>query len=82
MVSGKAVGTTSLVVFYPRKTVFFDLLVQTELTLLRERSGTAAKDEIDVQTAQDALILTGTSSSEQVMARRSKGRRSSRPRGR
>ncbi len=69
LVSGKAVGTTSLVVFYPRKTVFFDLLVQTDLALLRERlKHVAPKDEIDVQAAQDALILTGTSTSEQVMA--------------
>jgi pilus assembly protein CpaC len=69
LVNGKAVGTTSLVVFYPRKTVFFDLLVQTDLTLLRERlKHVAPKDEIEVQAAQDALILTGTSSSEQVMA--------------
>src|SRR5262249_55575900 len=37
LVSGKAVGTTSLVVFYPRKTVFFDIFVQTDLALLRER---------------------------------------------
>ena len=69
LVSGKAVGTTSLVVFYPRKTVFFDLLVQTDLALLRERlKHVAPKDEIEVQAAQDALILTGTSTSEQVMA--------------
>jgi pilus assembly protein CpaC len=69
LVSGKAVGTTSLIVFYPRNTVFFDLLVQTDLTLLRERlRHVAPKDEIDVQAAQDSLILTGTSTSEQVMA--------------
>ena len=68
LVSGKAVGTTSLIVFYPRSTVFFDLLVQTDLTLLRERlKHVAPKDEIDVQAAQDSLILTGTSTSEQVM---------------
>jgi pilus assembly protein CpaC len=69
LVSGKAVGTTSLVVFYPRKTVFFDIFVQTDLALLRERlKHVAPKDEIDVQAAQDSLILTGTSTSEQVMA--------------
>jgi pilus assembly protein CpaC len=69
LVSGKAVGTTSLVVFYPRKTVFFDIFVQTDLALLRERlKQVAPKDEIDVQTAQESLILTGTSTSEQVMA--------------
>jgi Flp pilus assembly secretin CpaC len=43
--------------------------VQTDLTLLRERlKHVAPKDEIEVQAAQDAIILTGTSSSEQVMA--------------
>ena len=69
LVSGKAVGTTSLVVFYPRRTVFFDLFVQTDLALLRERlKHVAPKDEIEVQAAQDSLILTGTSTSEQVMA--------------
>ncbi len=69
LVSGKAVGTTSLIVFYPRQTVFFDLLVQTDLALLRERlKHVAPKDEIEVQAAQESLILTGTSTSEQVMA--------------
>lgn len=69
LVSGKAVGTTSLIVFYPRQTVFFDLLVQTDLALLRERlKHVAPRDEIDVQAAQESLILTGTSTSEQVMA--------------
>jgi pilus assembly protein CpaC len=69
LVSGKAVGATSLVVFYPRKTVFFDIFVQTDLALLRERlKQVAPKDEIDVQSAQESLILTGTSTSEQVMA--------------
>src|SRR4030095_14006935 len=60
LVSGKAVGTTSLLVFYPRKTVFFDIFVQTDLALLRERlKQVAPKDEIEVQTAQESLILTG-----------------------
>ena len=69
LVSGKAVGTTSLIVFYPRQTVFFDLLVQTDLALLRERlKHVAPRDEIEVQSAQESLILTGTSTSEQVMA--------------
>lgn len=69
LVSGKAVGTTSLVVFYPRKTVFFDIFVQSDLALLRERlKSVAPRDEIAVQSAQDSLILTGTSTSEQVMA--------------
>ena len=31
LINGKAVGTTSLVAFYPTKTVFFDLIVQSDL---------------------------------------------------
>src|ERR1051326_2449608 len=30
LINAKAVGTTSLVVFYPQRTVFFDLVVQTD----------------------------------------------------
>src|SRR5713226_8386365 len=33
LINGKSVGVTSLVVFYSAKTVFFDLLVQTDLGL-------------------------------------------------
>jgi Flp pilus assembly secretin CpaC len=37
LINGKAVGTTSLVAFYPAKTVFFDVVVQSDLVLLKER---------------------------------------------
>jgi pilus assembly protein CpaC len=69
LINGKAVGTTSLVVFYPGKTIFFDLLVQTDLALLRERlRQVAPRDEIQVHAAQDAIILNGSVSSERTTA--------------
>ena len=69
LINGKAVGTTSLVVFYPSKTIFFDVLVQTDLALLRERlKQVAPRDEIQVHAAQDAIILEGSVSSERTTA--------------
>ena len=69
LINGKAVGTTSLVVFYPSKTIFFDLLVQTDLALLRERlRQVAPRDDIQVHAAQDAIILDGSVSSERTTA--------------
>jgi pilus assembly protein CpaC len=69
LINGKAVGTTSLVVFYPAKTVFFDVLVQTDLALLRERlRDVAPRDAIQVHAAQDAIILEGNVSSERTTA--------------
>lgn len=69
LINGKAVGVTSLVVFYPKKTLFFDLAVQTDMALLRERlKQMAPRDEIDVQPAQDAIILNGKVSSESMIA--------------
>ena len=60
---------TSLVVFYPTKTVFFDLLVQTDLGLLRERlKQVAPRDDIRIHPAQDAIILDGTVSSDRTIA--------------
>jgi len=60
LVNGKAVGVTSLVVFYPAQTRFFDLVVETDIELLRERLGQVApREEIRVQPAKDAIILTG-----------------------
>src|SRR5689334_11814465 len=54
LVNGKTVGTTSLVVFYPNRTVFFDLVVQTDLALLTERlRQVAPRDNIQVHPAQD-----------------------------
>src|SRR5882672_5425748 len=58
LVNGKSVGVTSLVVFYPTKTIFFDVLVQTDLALLRERlKQVAPRDDIRIHPAQDAIIL-------------------------
>lgn len=69
LVNGKAAGVTSLVVFYPNKTMFFDLVVQTDLALLGERlKQLAPRDEIIVDPAADAIILRGTVSSETVIA--------------
>jgi len=69
LINGKSVGVTSLVVFYPAKTVFFDLLVQTDLGLLRERlKQVAPRDNIRIHPAQDAIILDGTVSSDRTIA--------------
>jgi pilus assembly protein CpaC len=69
LVNGKSVGVTSLVVFYPTKTVFFDLVVQTDLGLLRERlRQVAPRDDIRIHPAQDAIILDGTVSSDRTIA--------------
>jgi len=69
LVNGKAVGVTSLVVFYPTKTMFFDLIVQTDLGLLRERlKQIAPRDDIRIHPAQDAIILEGTVSSDRTIA--------------
>jgi pilus assembly protein CpaC len=69
LVNGKAVGTTSLVAFYPTKTVFFDLVVQSDLELLRERlKQVAPRDDIQIHPAQDAIILDGNVSSERTIA--------------
>src|SRR5688572_8554583 len=69
LVNGKAPGVTSLVVFYPGKTLFFDLVVQTDLALLGERlKQVAPRDDIQVQPAQDAIILKGTVASENLIA--------------
>jgi pilus assembly protein CpaC len=72
LINGKAVGVTSLVVFYPTRSLFFDLVVQTDLALLRERLGQIApRDQIDAQPAQDAIILSGKVSSESMISRAS-----------
>jgi pilus assembly protein CpaC len=69
LINGKAVGTTSLVAFYPTKTVFFDVVVQSDLALLKERlKQVAPRDEIQVHPAQDAIILEGNVSSERTIA--------------
>src|SRR5437899_10507333 len=69
LVNGKSVGVTSLVVFYATKTMFFDLLVQTDLDLLRERlKQVAPRDDIRIHPAQDAIILEGTVTSDRTIA--------------
>ena len=69
LINGKAVGTTSLVAFYPARTVFFDVVVQSDLGLLKERiKQVAPRDEIQVHPAQDAIILEGNVSSERTIA--------------
>ena len=68
LISGKAAGTTSLVVFYPRRTLFFDLVVEADVSLLRERlKQVAPQGAIDVQTARDSVILTGYVNSEKTL---------------
>ena len=69
LVHGKAVGTTSLVVFYPDRTMFFDLVISTDIGLLKERlKQVAPRDEIDVFPAGDGIVLSGSVSSSAVMA--------------
>jgi pilus assembly protein CpaC len=68
LLNGKAAGVTSLVVFYPDKALFFDVAVQSDLALLTERlRQIAPRDDIQVQAAQDAVILRGTVSSENLI---------------
>ncbi len=69
LINGKAAGVTSLVVYYPKKTLFFDLVVQADISLLSERlKQIAPKDDIVVEPAQDAIVLRGTVSSENLIA--------------
>jgi pilus assembly protein CpaC len=68
LINGKAAGVTALVVFYPNRTLFFDLVVQTDLALLTERlKQIAPRDEIQVHPAQDAVILRGSVSNENLI---------------
>jgi pilus assembly protein CpaC len=69
VINGKAVGVTSLVVFYPSQTLFFDLVVQTDLGLLRDRlKEVAPREDIVVQPAQDAILLSGKVSSQHLIS--------------
>lgn len=69
LINGRAVGVTSLVVFYPNRTLFFDLVVQIDLGLLKERlKDVAPRDDIRIHAAQEALILSGRVSSEHLVA--------------
>ncbi|HEY3068126.1 MAG TPA: pilus assembly protein N-terminal domain-containing protein [Methylomirabilota bacterium] len=68
LLNGKTPGVTSLIVFYPDRTIFFDVVVQTDMALLVERlREIAPRDDIQVQAAQDAIIVRGTVSSEQMI---------------
>jgi len=69
LINGKTAGVTSLVVFYPTRTMFFDVAVQNDLALLAERlKQIAPREEIQVQPAQDAIILKGSVANEQMIA--------------
>jgi pilus assembly protein CpaC len=68
LINGKAAGVTSLVVFYPDKTLYFDLVVQTDIGLLKERiKAVAPRGEIEVRVAKDTIILNGSVSSEDLV---------------
>jgi pilus assembly protein CpaC len=68
LINGKAVGVTSLVVFYPTRTMFFDVTVQTDVDLLRERlAQIAPRDNIQVYPTQDSLVMKGSVSSSLVV---------------
>ena len=68
LINGKAAGVTSLVVFYPDKTLYFDLVVQTDIDLLRERiKAIVPRDEIEVRAAKDTIILNGSVGTEELI---------------
>lgn len=83
LVNGKSVGVTSLVVFYPGRTMFFDLVVQTDLGLLKERlRDIALQDEIVVQPTPDAIVLSGTVSNQRLVGSAQEVASSFAPKGR
>jgi pilus assembly protein CpaC len=68
LINGKTAGVTSLVALYPDKTMYFDVVVQTDIGLLKERLKTVApRDEIDVRVAKDTIILSGNVGSEDTI---------------
>jgi pilus assembly protein CpaC len=68
LINGKAVGATSLVVFYPDTTLFFDVVVHTDTALLAERlREITPRDDIRVTAAQDAIVLSGSATSQRVI---------------
>ena len=68
LINGKAVGVTSLVVFYPNRTMFFDVTVQTDVDLLKQRlAQIAPRDEIQVYPTQDSLVMKGSVSNSLVI---------------
>jgi pilus assembly protein CpaC len=68
LINGKGLGVTSLVVFYPRKTLFFDVAVQANAELIRQRlRELAPRDTIRVHPAHEGIVLEGTASSQAVL---------------
>jgi pilus assembly protein CpaC len=68
LIHGKAAGVTSLVVLYPDKTMYFDVVVQADIGLLKERLKTIVpRDEIDVRVVKDTIILSGNVGSEDTI---------------
>jgi pilus assembly protein CpaC len=68
LIHGKGLGVTSLVVFYPRRTLFFDVTVQANTDLIRQRlRALAPRDEIRVHPAHEGIVLEGTASSQVVL---------------
>jgi len=68
LINGNAAGVTSLVVFYPAQTFYFDLVVQTDINLLRERiKAIAPRHELAVRAAKDTIILSGNVGSEELV---------------
>jgi len=69
LLNGKGLGVTSLVIFYPTKTLFFDVAVHADTALLRERlRRLAPRHEIEVYPAHEAIVLEGSVSSQVVLA--------------
>jgi pilus assembly protein CpaC len=68
LISGKAIGVTSMVVFYPQRSVFFDLNVNTDIAMLQDRLRQIfPRDDIGVMSEGEAIILTGTVSTSGVI---------------
>jgi len=68
LVNGKAPGVTSLIIFYPNRTQYFDLVVQADVGLVRDRlRQVAPKSGIEVQPARDSIVLSGWVPSEELI---------------
>jgi pilus assembly protein CpaC len=68
LISGKAIGVTSMVIFYPQRSVFFDLSVNTDVGVLQDRLRQIfPRDEIGVISEGEAIILTGAVSTSGVI---------------
>ncbi len=68
LIHGKAAGVTSLIALYSDKTMYFDVVVQTDIGLLKERLKTVApREDVDVRVAKDTIILSGNVRSEEMI---------------